>query len=82
MFRDIQPLHVGADAVATGAFIIVFDAVFIDIANVVIVALMIVAVIAVAAAAAIISVSVVVAVIAVIVIATGSMISVAVTHFA
>ena len=24
MFRDIQPLHVGADAVATGAFVIVF----------------------------------------------------------
>ena len=69
MFRDIQPLHVGADAVATGAFIIVFDAVFIDIANVVIIALMIVAVIAVAAV--VIIVSVVVAVIAVILIVIG-----------
>ena len=69
MFRDIQPLHVGADAVATGAFIIVFDAVFIDIANVVIVALMIVAVIAVAAV--VIVVSVVAAIIAVILIVIG-----------
>ena len=69
MFRDIQPLHVGADAVATGAFVVVFDAVFIDIANVVIIALMIVAVIAVAAV--VIIVSVVVAVIAVILIVIG-----------
>ena len=69
MFRDIQPLRVGADAVATGAFVVVFDAVFIDIANVVIIALMIVAVIAVAAV--VIIVSVVVAVIAVILIVIG-----------